>query len=433
MNVKTPIRFILFAVVCILAASMLAGCNVISEILPQTPSPEQTSVPATATPIPTTATSVEDEPITLVIWLPPQFDPANGSESGLLLQSRLEEYTSEHSRLQVVVRIKAETGDASILKSLDAASKAAPLALPDLILASSRIMRNAADSNLIYPYPAGYPAEDDNDWYNAADLMGTYNQQRYGLPLAADALVMTYKIDSVNPVPTSWDDLLNSNYILNIPAADPDAVFTLACYIADGGHLVDEDNNLVIEEGPLREVFNFYQEAARINLLPYWLSSYDTDEVSWDHFVDGNSTLAVTWVSRYFQVTDENIGAAPLPTPTGTPFTLVKGWSWSLANPDPNRQAAAAELAYFLTESMFASGWTQATGYMPLRPSAVARWEDSPIKAISMSLLPSAEAFPSPSAVAQFSPKISSAVLSLIKREQTAEEALTQVLGTSGQ
>jgi multiple sugar transport system substrate-binding protein len=411
---------------------LLAACSNFPTLQP-TATLEPTAFVPTPTMVSVESTDTINAPITLVVWILPQFDTTDGSEVSALLLNRLESYADSHPGFRVMVRLKAETGPASLLQSLHATSQAAPLALPDLVVLSTDDMANAADTALIYPFPEGYPAEEDLDWYDAAGQLGTYDNQRFGMPFAADALVMVYKPTQVEAVPTSWLEILDSGFILSHPAADPSAKFSLACYLSSGGGLTGESGGVSIEQIELSEVLNFYADAAEANVMPYWLTQYNTDELAWPTFAEGSAELAITWVSRYFREVSDNIRAAPLPTQNGAPYTLINGWVWAIATPDPNRQVAAAELATYLSAAEFTGELTQAAGYLPLRPSALASWPQGQLQALGSQLLPVADAFPYPSTVVRISPPISQAVISILKGELTAQDALAQVLSAVGQ
>src|SRR3972149_2458287 len=71
----------------------------------ETPAPAASPTPeskATLTALPTVETTRSPErPTTLRIWLPPQFDPADGSSAGDLLQARLVEFSGLHHGVRV--------------------------------------------------------------------------------------------------------------------------------------------------------------------------------------------------------------------------------------------------------------------------------------------------------------------------------------------
>jgi len=48
---------------------------------------------------------------TLIVWVPPQFDPADGSTSSNLFLTRLEEFISRRPQTDIQVRVKDLSGD----------------------------------------------------------------------------------------------------------------------------------------------------------------------------------------------------------------------------------------------------------------------------------------------------------------------------------
>ena len=419
----------------ILLGVSLGGCGSLTELIPLL---QPTGTPQATAIIPTPTIEVEEPTVdaggvegvtTLTIWLLPPFDPHNDSSAGALLLERLDEYTALHPGLGVDVRVKSEKGLAGILESLITTSKAAPLALPDLVLLPNQDLETAIETALIFPYPDGIPAEEDTDWYEAAQTLGVYREQRFGLPFMTDALVMAYEIDNTESVPTTWEALLESGSQLSFPAADPTASVTLAWYLHNGGTFTAEDGTRTIDQTQLEEVFDFYSAAQTAGVMPFWLTQYDNEELSWETFIEGSPTLAIAWASRYLQYPQETLRAVPLPTNDGTPYTLLDGWVWALTSTDPNRQAAAAELASFLTQAEFLSAYSQAAGYLPPRPFALTNWATGPKQTMASQILPAAQPFPAASTINLVSPPISQAVVDILKQEKTPTEAVEAVLG----
>jgi ABC-type glycerol-3-phosphate transport system substrate-binding protein len=403
---------------------LISGCSNLELLQPATPTTE-TSISLTPTPTkaPTPAVSSEPGPIKLTIWLPPQFAPSQDNEAGILLQERLDTFNQLNPRLQVSYRIKSETGPASLLESLYATSGVAPLVLPDLVLFSASDMQIAAEQSLIYPYPEGYPAEEDSDWYNIASILSSHQNQRYMLPLAADALVMVYNSDLLETAPRTWNDLIIAGNIISFPSADPKSIFTLAQYLSNDGTLIDENENIFLQPEVLSVVFSNYEQALNANILPPNPTQINSDESSWDKFISTNKQIAITWTSRYFAQTDEMLLASTMPTTSGQQFTVIKGWGWALGNPDPEKQIAAAELASFLTEAEFVGPWTQSTYLLPLRPFALSYWENESKQILASQLLPIANLVPSPEILNIVSQPITEAVLDVLTDVLSPEEA----------
>ncbi|NIW48340.1 MAG: extracellular solute-binding protein [Gammaproteobacteria bacterium] len=377
----------------------------------------------TPTNAPTQVVPIEPVVINLTLWVPPQFAPSQDTEAGILLQDRLEMFNQLYPNLQISYRIKAESGPASLVESLYSASGVAPLVLPDLVLLPTSDMHIAAEQNLIFPYPEGYPADDDTDWYSVAAVLSSHQSQRYLLPLGADALVMVYNPEQFEMTPRTWADLLNAGKIISFPAAEPQAIFTLAQYLSQGGLLRDTNENIILEPEPLATVFTNYDQSLNANILPPNVTQIVTDEDAWTIFSETEKQAAITWTSRYFAQTDGDLQATTIPTTEGQPFTLVTGWGWALANPDPNKQAAAAELAQFLTEGEFAGQWTQATYLLPLRPFALTYWQNEDHQILASQLLPISTRVPPPDILNLVSTPITDAILDVFTDVHSPEEA----------
>ena len=197
----------------------VSGCSAVTDFLAtETPA----AVQATATPSPTAtpATLGVDSPITLQLWLPPEFDPSAETDAAILLQARLDEYSRLHPGVRVQTRVKANTGSASLINSLSGTSSAAPLALPDLVLLSTKDMQNAAERSLIFPVGSEIDFNVENDWYPfAAGLAG--DDQIWGVPFTADGLVMIFRPSQTENPPASWSEFLNLGQRLMFPVSDP--------------------------------------------------------------------------------------------------------------------------------------------------------------------------------------------------------------------
>jgi len=424
---KKNITFLAWVGVLIL----LVGCSIFSE-QESTETPEPTPPPRLA------GTSVPEDrsitsPVTLQIWLPPQFDPTNGTDEGSLLQARLDEFTERHPGVRVEVRIKALDGSASLIESLIAADAAAPLVLPDLVAFPTEGFQIAAARNLIYPLESYLSSENGEDWYSFAEEMSLYNGQIFGQPFAGDALVMAYRPVVVGDPPTTWDEVLQIGRVFSFPAAEERALYTLALYESRAGELYDEDGSLQLNPTFLESVFNFYQKAEEANVMPYLLTQYTTDELSWQAFMENRTQMNITWVTRYFNQAPEGISAAAIPTYDGVPFTLAAGWVWTLTGDDPDRHQQAVDLVEFLTEEEFLGLWTSAAGFLPPRPSSLAFWPQGSDQALASQILPSAAMIPDKSILDFLGNLLAQATIDILKQAATAGEATDTVMAGLGE
>jgi ABC-type glycerol-3-phosphate transport system substrate-binding protein len=341
----------------------------------QTLSPEQT-VAAQATPPPlATSTPTPVGPLKLRLWLPPQFDPAANTAAGKLLQQRLNEFSKRRPGVELEVRIKAVYGPGGLLDSLSAASAAAPQAAPDLIALPRDLLEAAALKGLLRPYNNLTKALDSPDWYDYARQLASIQENIYGLPFAGDALALVYRPEAIPEPPTNWSDLPENSPMLVFPAADPQAVFTLALYQSAHGTVRDDQGRPMIETAALTKVLTYYLQAQNVGMMPEVLTQYQSDDQAWDAFIDRRTSMVVTWASRFIGNPSEETAIAPIPTADGKPYTLATGWVWALSSRESRGQQAAIELAEFLTDSAFMAAWNEAAGFLPLRPSSLERWD----------------------------------------------------------
>lgn len=403
----------------LLLGLLLAGCGPATATTTASPPPEITP---TAT-IPTLAvTSGAPEqpanvPVTLHIWLPPQFDPAAGTEAADLLQARLDEFAARRTGIRIDVRIKQVEGPGGILDTLSTASAAAPLALPDLVALPRHPLEVAAIKGQLHSYEGLSSTLEDPDWYEYARQLASLQDSSFGLPFAGDALMLVYRPAVVPSPPADWQTSLALTTTLAFPAADPQSLYTISLYRSTGAELLDETGRPSLDTIQLSQVFTYYQQAATSNLMPFWLTQYQSTAQSWQAFNEQQADLAVVWASQYLQQPPTDSNGAPLPTADGQAFTLATGWVWALASPDPERQVLSAQLAEFLTTSSFLAEWTAAAGYLPPRPSALTAWQNPPLQNLMNQIALSAELIPSQDIVTIIGPILQTATVDVLKEQ----------------
>lgn len=363
---------------CIGLLLLLAGCGGLPA-LRTTPEPAPVS---TASPTPTLIPSPPSPPPSLPgethllrVWLPPQFTPSADTPAARLLQARLDEFQARRPGLQVEVRIKAASGSNGLLQTLSATYAAAPTILPDLILLSRADLEAAASQGLLHPLDGLTSALDDPDWYPYARQLAQIQNTTFGLPFAGDVLILAGYAD---PLPARWDALEDKTYLF--PADDPQASLSLALYLSTDASLTDPQGQPALDEYVLESVLSFYaRSVAAKNLSPGTLS-YADNAAAWKALREQRANLAVVWTENYLRKKPASISLAPLPGLGETSITLARGSVWALAGSQPENQALAVELAEFLTEGEFLAEWSQAAGILPPRPTALAAWEDAPLR-----------------------------------------------------
>ncbi len=356
------------------------------------------------------------------IWLPPEFDPQAGTPAAEILKARLDEFASRRPNTRVEVRLKALDGPGGILDSLTAANAAAPLAMPDLVALPRSSLEAAALKGLLRPFDDLIEPVEDADWYEYARQMARLQDSTFGLPFAGDAQILVHRMTSIPEPPSTLSDTLATTEPLVFAAADPQALFTLTQYQANGGATLDEQGRPTLDPIPLIDVLDYYQRAATSETIPFWVTQYQTQEQVWEAFNDGSTNMIVSWASQYLKNMATDSAGARLPTLTGQPLTLATGWVWALASPDPEKQKLSADLAEFLSEGDFLSRWTTALGYLPTRPSAMANWGSATQRILASEIVSAAQLIPSGDVLNSISPLLLNATINVLK--QQAEPAV---------
>lgn len=426
--------------IILLIVLSLAACDAFGPLtgtsVPATSTPDNQSTSAAVTTlVPGTpdGAGVPSQPsgtITLQVWLPPEFDPDGGTPAGDLLKARLEEFSAQNPGVSIEVRLKAVEGAGGLLESLVTTSAAAPLALPDLVALPRPLLESAALKGLIYPYDSPAITLDSNSWFEYARQLGYLQTTLFGLPFAGDALALVYRPDMLS-APGDWQALLNANSVLVFPAADPNAYFTLTLYLAQGGQLQDEQGRPALTDRALLNVLGYYQQASAVNLMPFWLTQSETDDQAWATFTAEQHPMLITWLSHYLaeqRSATINLALTPLPDEDSGGFTLATGWTWALASADPLRRELSTRLAETLVDETFLAGWTQAAGYLPPRPAALAGWNDSTLRALVEQIARSAQLVPPTEVLASLGPLLEQATVSVLKAESTPQTAVQVAL-----
>jgi multiple sugar transport system substrate-binding protein len=402
-------------------------------------------------------TDTPSGPVTLRVWLPPQFDPASGTRGGILLKARLDEFIKRRPGVRLDVRIKALDGPGGMLESLSTASAAAPEVIPDLIALPRPILESAALKGLLHPFDGLTTVLDEPDWYNYARELARLQNSTYGIPFAGDALVLMYRPSLVKDPPRDWNEALKSTGPIAFPAADPQAFSTLALYQSAGGKVQDDQGRPALDAPTLSRVLMFYQQADAAGLLLPNLDQIELDEGVWKTYTEGQSNQMITWASHYLQHLNalpvqnepasitatpqgtttpqkaplDEFSAAPLPTPDGNRYTLATGWVWALGSHHPEQQALSVQLAEFVTQSDFLAQWTLAEGYLPPRSGALSAWDNSTAQLFAGQIVNSSHLSPASDVLSSLSPILRDAIQGILEKKgdplSLAQEAVARL------
>lgn len=422
---------------------VLSGCSVLEGIelpagIPRlslstaTPQIVDTPTPAgpTETPVVIQPTPTQVEEIT--VWLPPEFDPASGTAAGELMAERLREFTLQSGGVRVNVRIKATSGAGGLLESLTAASGAAPGAVPSVIALPRADLEVAAIKGLLTPLDGISTDIDQPDWYDYARQLAMVQGATFGLPFAGDAMVVAYRPSRVVAPPTDWKTVYSLAQPLAFPAGDTQALFVLSLYQSIGGTVEDAQRRPTLQPEVLSQVFQVLADGEARGIFPAWLEQYETSAQVWQAYRDLRVNALVTWTSNYLSTLPPDTSAVPVPSLDDSPLTLATGWVWAVSDPVPERRELSIHLAEFLAEGPFMARWTEAAGYLPARPSALAAWTNQSLKTLLSPVAVTAQARPSVELLSSLGPVLREATLKILKKQsdptqaaQSAAERLT--------
>lgn len=422
--------------IVLMLAMLLTGCDLswtanLPVQLPnmgivETPAAQVTATPAaTGTPAAQySAPAPTATPVSaIVLWVPPDFDPANGSKAGNMLNQRLQDFSRLNGGVEVQVRVKASSGPGGLLDSLGAASAAAPEALPSVVALSRSDLEVAALKGLVFPLDGASVTIDETDWYEYARQLAMVQGTTFALPFAGDALVVAYRPAKVAAPPTDWPAVYRLSQPLAFPVGDPQSLFVLSLYQSVGGVVEDAQRRPMLEPDRLSQVLQILADGEQRGIFPYWLSQYETSGQVWQAYRDGRVNALVTWVSNYLTALPSDTAAVAVPKIEETSLSLATGWGWAIADPDPDRRALSIKLAEYLSDGEFLARWTEAAGYLPTRPSTLAAWSNQSLKTLLSPVAVSAQARPTVDTLSSLGPVMKEATLKVLKRESDPTQA----------
>ncbi|MCJ7715342.1 MAG: extracellular solute-binding protein [Anaerolineales bacterium] len=365
---------------------------------------------------------------TLIIWVPPQFDPADGSTASNLFLSRLDEFLTRRPQTDIQVRVKDLSGEYGLLEMLRSTRSAAPIIMPNLIALPRPLMEQALEEGLILPLDEITEVMDENDWFDYSQELARVGDQIAGIPFAGDVMVLAYKDDTGDTPPPDWDAVLAIQKALAFPASDPQSLVTMALYQSLGGEFINADGENYIDEDLFLEVLSYYQQSQAANVMPYWITQFETDQQVWQSYQERQSTLAITWSSIYMDSDSPNTALAALPTKDSKAFTYADGWVWCVIPSNAETEQITVELAEYITSETYLSTWSFEGGYIPTRPSGMDSWSEITFFPNLQQLLPSAVLIPNIDLVDELGPEIRDAVVAVLKDQIEPAIALTELL-----
>lgn len=406
-------------------------------LTPTEPAPTLGAMPATPDgPAATGEPDSAPEEVVLTVWVSEALSPSSETPGGQQMLAQLATFDELHPEVRVEVAAKLTTGPGSTLAYLRSAQAVAPSVLPDLALLDREALLQAAREDLVVPMDELVDPAIVEGLYPVAVGLGTVGDRLAGVPYVLQVQHVAYRDTLVDGPPSSFAAALNSPVPFVFPIGTVGNVnqTALAQYIAAGGTLADEEGTPLLDAGALAEVLTFYANAREANVIDPALFQMTDPAESWQLFLGRQAGMAVVTSTAFLADGGQvrSTGVTWLPTPDGSPFALATGWLWVVTTQEPERQAAAMTLFNFLMNPVNQGAFTQAAGWLPSQPGALAVWGDNDRYAsFGDQLLRSAVPIPEPGIRATVGAAIQEALedvlLSDVPPEQAASQAAQRV------
>ena len=417
----------------ITSSVLLSACDVISmvsDIFPDEnssklePSLDQMEADQETLPTPIPTQLPIDQNV-ITVWVQPQFDPNDESPTSQLLQQHIQSFSEDNPGVRVNIRLKAGDGVNSILNALSITAEAAPDALPTIVLLTRQDMDIAAAQGLVRPIESYSSALDNNDWYPFANKLGKYHNEVFGLPFAADVMVLAMR-DRIPPTQyLPLTDVPRNFGVIGFAAGNPQPIVPYIWLQSVGGQLMDNLDQPIYEEAALFQLFTAIEANRREGKFSSAILEYESERAAWEAFTNGDLPTVIT---RY-----SNVRATPsgsrfyhIPGLGQSPYTYAYGWVWCLVQKESADIDINVRFMQHLVSPDFLAEWTKESTYSPVRPSSLKKMETDTI--LLDQILLSADIIP-PRSIRNISDSyLSNALNDLLTGTTTAEDAAQFVL-----
>jgi ABC-type glycerol-3-phosphate transport system substrate-binding protein len=390
-----------------------------------TPAPSTDSVLAsTSAAVPSTSTAPDAPRRALTLWVPPRFSRVGSDPADVLLAERLLAFEAAHPGVRIEVRVKPQSGPASLMVALGSAQQAAPSILPDLVALDAADLARATSAGLVEAWDEVGTTPEGWIWLAPVADGARSNGALTGLPFAATADVFAYRAVAYAAPPRSWSEALTGNGSFLFPAGDPDSQFTLAQYLSLGGPLRDSDGKLVLAPQAVQEVLEFYAAARTGGLLPLSSRQHEDSSTTIEALISGQVGAAIAPLDRIPELDSQEIEVlGPWPSRDGKGTCFVTAWSWAVIDRPSGPDPLAIELATWLARPEFAGPWTRALHLLPATSSALALWPEDDLRTLAEAMGTTCQPLPSPQDLDLLGPALREAVGATLTGEMTPEEA----------
>jgi len=360
----------------------------------------------------------------LVVWLPEEFSVTNASKAADIFKQHVKDFERQYPGTEVVLRVKAATGEGNILDSLYYTKIAASQALPQLALLSQDDMENAAEQALLLPVEDFISENEPLTYFPYAQEISRWKGVRYGFPFVGDALVGLADGSFSDLEFTTWKEVQAKHTPLYFAANSPQAMLTLSQYLSTGASLVDEQGNVSIDYDQLRNVFIIFTQNGNQRIFQKNFSSFSSEEEIWPLLQNGDIHWEINWYSKIGQSGGMDLRAFPIPSLGADAYVSAKGWLWTIVNRDGEVAEIVPAFIAFFNNPQFLAEFSQASGYLPVSPESLALYESSANYGQLSRILNAAHRLPANNLVAQVGPILRDATVMVLSQNFSIEEII---------
>lgn len=443
MALKSILHVRLFFVM-MLACVLLAGCtafdlsaaqgmiteSVLEPTVPALAQAATVAITPTATPVlsPTAPT-----PNTLRIWWPEPLAPLQNSDAADLLSEQISGFQAAQGNVVVDLRLKSGQ---DILSTLRVASPVAPGALPDLTLIRRSDLLLAVQDNLVYPIQDNVSNLVLSDTYDVGLRLGLIDGVRYSLPYVLDVEHLAYQPQN-NGAAFSWrfSTVLENKQAFVFPAAQSNSLSRtfLTQYLDAGGEFLNATESYYDPEA-LATVLNFYENAVADGLVDSAVLSYGRVGDYVDDLAQKAINAGVINSTHFLRLLDEgeNLAYGYVPTQSGQPIGVVDGWMWVVTTSNADRQALALRFLNWMQNAERQGRYTRTIQMLPAQRGAFQYWETNAYIEFVRELLVNGILPLSDSEGGNTARILQGALIAVLNKERSAEEALQDVSNQLG-
>lgn len=312
------------------------------------------------------------------LWVPPQFDTESDTKAGKALSEAIAYYMEEHPNVSFSLRVKALSGESSMLNSIIAADHVAKDTLPTLALMSRSDLEFSVQRGLVQPIETSV-FSDSGTWYNYARQAAVVDNTVYGIPVLGDGLVLTYRTSKIGAELGEWQDILGRGLPIGFAPSSSTSLFGPFIYLSLGGKLTNDQGQPYLDQQKLTETLNFFLTGGQNGAFPPSIAQLVDQTQVWQRFTDGTMSIIVTSFSSYRHFQTSDMSMLPLPVQSdAASYPLINTWNLVSLEDDPEIKAEAVKFAEYLSSITKNDEFSAAAGYLPVRNSEHELWKSDP-------------------------------------------------------